>query len=93
MSELRQELEDEIKTVDRDFQLRSFSYSPSGNNGIFCAVQDVPGKSGARTLYSGCYLLGLEEGRLYAVVRRENPIYADKDLEKVVGFSGAVWRP
>lgn len=72
---------------------RSFSFSPKGNNGIFCMTQDDVSDPAQRIIHSGCYLIGLDGSNLYTVIRKENPINSDKDLRNYVKYSGVVMQP
>lgn len=73
---------------------RSFSFSPQGNNAIFCLSQNIPGnpKTG-QTIYSGCYLVGLDGEMVFTLLRRANPVNYQTDINSLVEFSDAVWQP
>ena len=86
-------LESIYQTGPGSFALRSFAFSPKGNNAVFCARQDVTNKNSLRIVYSGCYLVGLDGSVLFALIRKEAIIYSNTDLEKAADYSGAVWQP
>ena len=74
------------------FYLRSFSFSPNGNENMFCATQDVSDKNGMRMVYSGCYIINVDN-KLFTLVRKETVIRSNKDLENAAQYSDAVWQP
>jgi len=59
-------LESIYNTGSSMFRLWSFSFSPGGYNGVFCATEDTPS-----TEYRGCYLVGLDGEWLFTLVRGE----------------------
>jgi TolB protein len=70
---------------------RSFAFSPKGQNGILCMMQDFRHQTG--NLISGCYMVGIEEEMLFTLVRKETPIYSNDDTQKAWDYADAVWQP
>lgn len=70
---------------------RSFSFSPTGNYGLLCMMQDFRNQSGQ--LISGCYMVGMEEDMLFTLVRKETAIYSNEDTQKAWDYTDAVWQP
>jgi len=70
---------------------RSFSFSPTGQNGILCMMEDFRNQTGY--LVTGCYMVEMEGELLFTLVRKETLIMSNEDAENAWDYADAVWQP
>jgi Tol biopolymer transport system component len=79
--------------VVRRIYIQSFSFSSQGENGVFCALEDLPNKAISHINFSGCYLVGMHGEMLYTLVRVESQISFNGGGAEPVRYGYAAWQP
>jgi Tol biopolymer transport system component len=79
--------------VVRKIYRLSFSFSPQGENGVFCALEDLPNKAISHSQFSGCYLVGMHGEMLYTLARVESQIPFYGGGAEPVRYGYAAWQP
>jgi dipeptidyl aminopeptidase/acylaminoacyl peptidase len=79
--------------VVRRIYILSFAFSPLGENGVFCALEDLPNKAISHVQFSGCYLVGMHGEILYTLERVESRIPFYGGGAEPVRYGYAVWQP
>jgi len=79
--------------VVRMIYILSFGFSPQGENGVFCALEDLPNKAISHSQIAGCYLVGMHGEMLYTLVRVESQIPFYGGGPEPVRYVYAAWKP